>query len=47
MANIVFPSFVERHVGPTEEELREMLHQIGHDSLESLIERHGSRSNSL
>lgn len=38
MANIVFPSFVERHVGPTEEELREMLRQIGHDSLESLID---------
>jgi glycine dehydrogenase len=37
MANMVFPSFVERHVGPTEEELREMLRQIGHDSLESLI----------
>jgi glycine dehydrogenase len=38
MANIVFPSFVERHVGPTEGELREMLRQIGHDSLESLID---------
>ena len=38
MANIVFPSFVERHVGPSEEELREMLQQIGHDSLESLID---------
>jgi glycine dehydrogenase len=38
MANLVFPSFVERHVGPTEEELGEMLQQIGHDSLESLID---------
>jgi glycine dehydrogenase len=38
MGNIVFPSFVERHVGPTEEELREMLRQIGYDSLESLID---------
>jgi glycine dehydrogenase len=38
MAKMVFPSFVERHVGPTEEELREMLRQIGHDSLESLID---------
>jgi glycine dehydrogenase len=38
MANIVFPSFVERHVGPTEEELHEMLRQIGQDSLESLID---------
>ena len=36
--NIVFPSFVERHVGPTEEELREMLREIGYDSLESLID---------
>jgi glycine dehydrogenase len=38
MADIVFPSFVERHVGPSEEELREMLRQIGQDSLESLID---------
>jgi glycine dehydrogenase len=38
MANIVFPSFVERHVGPTEEELLEMVRQIGHHSLESLID---------
>ena len=38
MVNIVFPSFVERHVGPTEEELSEMLRQIGYDSLESLID---------
>ncbi len=37
-ANIVFPSFVERHVGPSEEELSEMLQQIGYDSLESLID---------
>jgi glycine dehydrogenase len=38
MANLVFPSFAERHVGPNEEELGEMLQQIGHDSLESLID---------
>jgi glycine dehydrogenase len=38
MAHTVFPSFVERHVGPTEEELLEMVRQIGHDSLESLID---------
>src|ERR1700722_10987565 len=38
MADIVFPSFVERHVGPTDEELQEMLRQIGHDSLDSLID---------
>ncbi len=37
-ANILFPSFVERHVGPGEEELSEMLRQIGYDSLESLID---------
>jgi glycine dehydrogenase len=37
-ANILFPSFVERHVGPSEEELSEMLRQIGYDSLESLID---------
>ena len=33
-----FPPFVERHVGPDTEELREMLQQIGHDTLESLID---------
>jgi glycine dehydrogenase len=38
MAEIGFPSFVERHVGPSEEELDEMLQQIGYDSLESLID---------
>ena len=38
MAKIVFPSFVERHVGPSDEELHEMLQQIGYDSLESLID---------
>jgi glycine dehydrogenase len=38
MANILFPSFVERHVGPSDEELREMLQQIGHLSLDSLID---------
>jgi glycine dehydrogenase len=38
MVNMVFPSFVERHVGPNDEELREMLRQIGHGSLESLID---------
>jgi glycine dehydrogenase len=38
MGKIVFPSFVERHVGPSDEELHEMLQQIGHDSLESLID---------
>jgi glycine dehydrogenase len=37
-ANIGFPSFVERHVGPNDEELRRMLEQIGYDSLESLID---------
>jgi glycine dehydrogenase len=36
--NILFPSFVERHVGPSEEELSEMLQQIGYDSLDSLID---------
>src|SRR3984893_14226250 len=36
--NIPFPSFVERHVGPSEEELSEMLQQIGYDSLDSLID---------
>src|ERR1700757_3490635 len=36
--NILFPSFVERHVGPSEEELSEMLRQIGYDSLDSLID---------
>ncbi len=36
--NIIFPSFVERHVGPSNEELSEMLQQIGHDSLESLVD---------
>src|ERR1700742_4604467 len=38
MTEIGFPSFVERHVGPSDEELREMLQQIGYDSLESLID---------
>jgi glycine cleavage system P protein (glycine dehydrogenase) len=38
MSPIDFPSFVERHVGPSDEELREMLRQIGHDSLDSLID---------
>jgi glycine dehydrogenase len=38
MTSIAFPSFVERHVGPSDEELREMLRQIGHDSLDSLID---------
>ena len=33
-----FPPFVERHVGPDAEELREMLQQIGHVTLESLID---------
>jgi len=32
-----FLSFVERHVGPDPEDIRAMLRQIGHDSLESLI----------
>ncbi len=36
--NIVFPSFVERHVGPSNEELGEMLRQIGYKSLDSLID---------
>jgi glycine dehydrogenase len=38
ITNTGFPSFVERHVGPNTEELREMLLQIGYDSLDSLIE---------
>jgi glycine dehydrogenase len=38
MANMGFPSFVERHVGPNEEELQEMLQQVGHHSLDSLID---------
>src|SRR4029077_19718968 len=38
MANMGFPSFVERHVGPNEEELQEMLAQVGHHSLDSLID---------
>src|SRR5262249_12362351 len=33
-----FPSFVERHVGPSSEDIRAMLGQIGYDSLESLID---------
>ncbi|MBV9106026.1 MAG: glycine dehydrogenase, partial [Verrucomicrobia bacterium] len=37
-ADIVFPSFVERHVGPGGEELREMLRQIGYDSLDFLVD---------
>jgi glycine dehydrogenase len=36
--NAGFPSFVERHVGPDDEELREMLQRIGYDTLESLID---------
>ncbi|MEA3147944.1 MAG: glycine dehydrogenase [Verrucomicrobiota bacterium] len=43
-ANHVFSSFVERHVGPSEEQIQEMLHQIGHDSLESLIDATVPRS---
>jgi glycine dehydrogenase len=31
-------SFVRRHIGPGEDEIREMLETLGHDSLESLIE---------
>ena len=38
MENMGFPSFVERHVGPNEEELQEMLEQVGHHSLDSLID---------
>ncbi len=38
VTNDGFPSFVERHVGPDTGELREMLQQIGHDTLESLID---------
>jgi glycine dehydrogenase len=38
MMNIGFPSFVERHVGPDAEELREILHNVGYDTLESLID---------
>ena len=33
-----FPSFAERHVGPGDEQLCEMLALIGHDSLDSLID---------
>ena len=33
-----FPSFVERHVGPSLEDIRVMLGQIGYDSLEYLID---------
>jgi len=35
---IAFPSFVERHVGPSLEDIRLMLGHIGYDSLEYLID---------
>jgi glycine dehydrogenase len=33
-----FPSFVERHVGPGDDELGEMLSLIGYDSLDALVD---------
>jgi glycine dehydrogenase len=35
---LLFPSFVERHVGPNPEEVEGMLKQIGYASLETLID---------
>jgi glycine dehydrogenase len=36
--------FIHRHMGPREEEVAEMLEAIGHDSLESLVDRAVPRS---
>jgi glycine dehydrogenase len=35
--SIVFPSFVERHVGPDAAELDQIMREIGYDSLDTLI----------
>src|SRR5438132_3801071 len=36
--NIVVDSFARRHIGPTEEEVRSMLSEVGYEDLDSLID---------
>ena len=31
-------SFARRHIGPTEDEVREMLHEVGFENLDALID---------